>query len=136
MTTGGYSGGSLERPALRRPIVDVEEGLVDVIVIYKLDRLTRSLADFIRLIDVLGANGTTFTSVTLAFDTRDTPGRLVVNILLTFAPFEREMIADPGPRQDAPAQACRSMDRGDSAIRLLAPGQESISQSRGSGDRT
>lgn len=91
---GGYSGGSLIRPALQQLIADVEEGLVDVIVIYKLDRLTRSLADFIRLIDVFEANGVTFVSVTQSFDTQDTMGRLVLNVLLTFAQFEREMIAD------------------------------------------
>lgn len=91
---GGYSGGNLERPALRQLLADVENGHIDVIVIYKLDRLTRSLADFIRLIDLLEQYGVTFVSVTQAFDTQDSMGRLVLNILLTFAQFEREMLAD------------------------------------------
>lgn len=91
---GGFSGGSLVRPALRQLLADVEDGLVDVVVIYKLDRLTRSLADFVRLIDVFEASGVVFVSVTQSFDTRDSMGRLVLNVLLTFAQFERELIAD------------------------------------------
>lgn len=91
---GGYSGGTLNRPNLSRLLTAVEQGLIDVIVIYKLDRLTRSLSDFIRLIDLLDQYEVTFVSVTQAFDTQDSMGRLVLNILLTFAQFEREMLAD------------------------------------------
>lgn len=91
---GGYSGGNLNRPALSELLTAVEQGLVDVIVIYKLDRLTRSLSDFIRLIDLLDQYEVTFVSVTQSFDTQDSMGRLVLNILLTFAQFEREMLAD------------------------------------------
>jgi site-specific DNA recombinase len=91
---GGYTGGNLNRPSLSRLLSAVEQGLVDVIVIYKLDRLTRSLSDFIRLIDLLDQYEVTFVSVTQAFDTQDSMGRLVLNILLTFAQFEREMLAD------------------------------------------
>ncbi|MBB4101482.1 recombinase family protein [Sphingomonas kyeonggiensis] len=90
----GYSGGNLNRPNLTRLLCAVEQGLVDVIVIYKLDRLTRSLSDFIRLIDLLDQYEVTFVSVTQSFDTQDSLGRLVLNILLTFAQFEREMISD------------------------------------------
>lgn len=91
---GGYTGGNLNRPSLSRLLSAVEQGLVDVVVIYKLDRLTRSLSDFIRLIDLLDQYEVTFVSVTQAFDTQDSMGRLVLNILLTFAQFEREMLAD------------------------------------------
>jgi DNA invertase Pin-like site-specific DNA recombinase len=91
---GGYSGGSLERPALQRLIADVEAGRVDNIVIYKIDRLTRSLTDFVRLIDVLDRYGASFVSVTQTFDTSDSMGRLVLNVLLTFAQFERELMSD------------------------------------------
>ena len=91
---GGYSGGTLNRPNLSRLLTTVEQGLIDVIVIYKLDRLTRSLSDFIRLIDLLDQYEVTFVSVTQSFDTQDSMGRLVLNILLTFAQFEREMLAD------------------------------------------
>ncbi len=91
---GGFSGSSLVRPALQRLIADVERGMIDVVVIYKLDRLTRSLADFIRLIDLLERYDVTFVSVTQSFDTQDSMGRLVLNILLTFAQFEREMLID------------------------------------------
>jgi site-specific DNA recombinase len=91
---GGYSGGTLERPALRQLIADVEAGCVDVILIYKIDRLTRSLLDFVRLIEVLDRYGASFVSVTQAFDTSDSMGRLVLNVLLTFAQFERELMSD------------------------------------------
>lgn len=88
---GGYSGGSLDRPALTRLLGDVHAGKIDVIVVYKIDRLTRSLGDFVRVMERVPAS---FVSVTQAFDTSDTMGRLILNILLTFAQFEREMVTD------------------------------------------
>lgn len=91
---GGFGGGNLDRPGLIKLLGAVEQGLVDVIVIYKLDRLTRSLSDFIRLIDLFDQYEVTFVSVTQSFDTKDSLGRLVLNILLTFAQFEREMLSD------------------------------------------
>jgi DNA invertase Pin-like site-specific DNA recombinase len=91
---GGYSGGTMERPALQRLIADIEAARVDMIVIYKVDRLTRSLLDFVRLIDVLERHHAGFVSVTQAFDTSDSMGRLVLNVLLTFAQFERELMSD------------------------------------------
>jgi DNA invertase Pin-like site-specific DNA recombinase len=91
---GGYSGGTLERPALKRLMEDVQAGRVDIVVIYKIDRLTRSLLDFVRLVDVLEENGASFVSVTQAFDTSDSMGRLILNVLLTFAQFERELMSD------------------------------------------
>ena len=91
---GGFSGGSLERPALRRLIDDIEAGRIDIVVIYKVDRLSRSLTDFVRLMDVLDKYGASFVSVTQTFDTSDSMGRLVLNILLTFAQFERELSSE------------------------------------------
>jgi hypothetical protein len=90
----GFSGGNLERPALHRLLTDAREGRVDAIVFYKIDRLTRSLADFVRLMDAFQHFDISFVSVTQAFDTSDSMGRMVLNILLTFAQFEREMMGD------------------------------------------
>jgi site-specific DNA recombinase len=90
----GQSGGTLSRPALQRLLRDIECGEIDVVVIYKIDRLTRSLADFVRLVEVFDRYNVKFVSVTQTFDTSDSMGRLVLNILLTFAQFERELIAD------------------------------------------
>lgn len=90
----GYSGATLNRPALQELLADVENGLVDVILIYKLDRLTRSLRDFVRLLDLFEEYNVVFVAITQNFDTDDSMGRLILNILLTFAQFEREMLAD------------------------------------------
>lgn len=90
----GQSGASLHRPALQELLRDVEAGEIDIVVVYKIDRLTRSLADFIRLIGVLDHCHVKFVSVTQSFDTSDSMGRLLLNILLTFAQFERELLAD------------------------------------------
>ena len=91
---GGISGGTLERPALLALLADVDQGLVDMIVVYKIDRLTRSLADFAKLIDRLEAKGCSFVSVTQAFNTSSSMGRLTLNVLLSFAQFEREVTAE------------------------------------------
>src|SRR3954451_4759738 len=87
---GGFSGGTLERPALKRLMGDIEAGRVDMVVIYKIDRLSRSLTDFVRLIDMLDKYDVGFVSFTQTFDTSDSMGRMVLNILLTFSQFERE----------------------------------------------
>lgn len=91
---GGYSGGTLERPALQRLIQDVESGKVQCIVVYKIDRLSRSLLDFTRLIDLFERHGASFVSVTQQFNTTTSMGRLTLNILLSFAQFEREIIGE------------------------------------------
>ena len=91
---GGWSGGTLDRPALKQLLIDVEEGLIDVIVVYKIDRLSRSLMDFARLVEVLDRNNVTFVSVTQSFNTTTSMGRLTLNILLSFAQFEREVIGE------------------------------------------
>jgi DNA invertase Pin-like site-specific DNA recombinase len=91
---GGFSGGTLDRPALKRLIADIEAGLIDVIVVYKIDRLSRSLMDFARLVEVFDRNNVTFVSVTQSFNTTTTMGRRTLNILLSFAQFEREVIGE------------------------------------------
>ena len=91
---GGLSGGTLERPALQRLLADVAAGKVDIIVIYKLDRLTRSLLDFAKLVEALDQAGTSFVSVTQSFNTTTSMGRLTLNMLLSFAQFEREVTAE------------------------------------------
>jgi DNA invertase Pin-like site-specific DNA recombinase len=91
---GGFSGGTLDRPALKQLLSDIEAGLIDVIVVYKIDRLSRSLMDFARLVEVFDRNNVTFVSVTQAFNTTTSMGRLTLNILLSFAQFEREVIGE------------------------------------------
>ncbi|WP_075220685.1 recombinase family protein [Acuticoccus yangtzensis] len=91
---GGFSGGTLERPGLQALIADIEDGLVDVVIVYKIDRLSRSLADFAKLVEVFDRNGVTFVSVTQSFNTTTSMGRLTLNILLSFAQFEREVTAE------------------------------------------
>lgn len=88
------SGGTLDRPALQELLADIEAGLLDIVVIYKLDRLSRSLLDFVRLMAVFDRNSVSFVCVTQNFDTGDSLGRLIMNVLLTFAQFERELSGD------------------------------------------
>lgn len=88
---GGFSGGSLQRPALKRLLEDVKDGRVDTIVVYKVDRLTRSLADFAKIVEILDQHGACFVSVTQQFNTTTSMGRLTLNVLLSFAQFEREV---------------------------------------------
>ncbi len=91
---GGFSGGNVERPALKRLIADIEAGLVKVIVVYKVDRLTRSLADFAKLVELFDTMGVSFVSVTQQFNTTTSMGRLTLNVLLSFAQFEREVTGE------------------------------------------
>jgi len=91
---GGFSGGTLDRPGLKALLEDVEAGLVDVIVVYKIDRLSRSLMDFAKLVEAFDRNNVTFVSVTQAFNTTTSMGRLTLNILLSFAQFEREVTGE------------------------------------------
>jgi site-specific DNA recombinase len=91
---GGVSGGTLERPALKRLLADIERGQVDVVVVYKIDRLSRSLMDFAKLVEVFERRNVTFVSVTQSFNTTTSMGRLTLNILLSFAQFEREVIGE------------------------------------------
>jgi site-specific DNA recombinase len=91
---GGYSGGSTDRPALQRLLADVQAGKIDVIVVYKVDRLTRSLADFAKLVELFDGHGVSFVSVTQQFNTTTSMGRLTLNVLLSFAQFEREVTSE------------------------------------------
>ena len=91
---GGFSGGTLERPALQQLLADIEDSRVDVIVVYKIDRLSRSLMDFAKLVEVFDRKDVTFVSVTQAFNTTTSMGRLTLNILLSFAQFERELTGE------------------------------------------
>jgi len=91
---GGYSGGSMERPALQQLMADIREGSLDVVVVYKVDRLTRSLADFARMVELFDAQRVSFVAVTQQFNTTTSMGRLTLNVLLSFAQFEREVIGE------------------------------------------
>jgi site-specific DNA recombinase len=91
---GGYSGGTMDRPALQRLLEDVEANRVNIIVVYKVDRLTRSLSDFAKIVEALDARGVSFVSVTQQFNTTSSMGRLTLNILLSFAQFEREVTGE------------------------------------------
>jgi len=90
---GGISGGTMERPALKRLLQDISEGRIDVVVVYKIDRLTRSLTDFARIVEIFDKAGASFVSVTQQFNTTTSMGRLTLNVLLSFAQFEREVTA-------------------------------------------
>jgi len=91
---GGFSGGTLERPALKQLLAAVKAGKIDVIVVYKIDRLSRSMLDFLNLVELFARYGVTFVSVTQSFNTKDAMGRMALNILVTFAQFERELIGE------------------------------------------
>lgn len=91
---GGFSGGSMERPGLKRLLADIHAGLIDIIVVYKVDRLTRSLTDFAKMVDAFDAKGVSFVSVTQSFNTTSSMGRLTLNVLLSFAQFEREVTGE------------------------------------------
>ena len=91
---GGISGGTLERPGIQRLLRHIKDGKVDVVVVYKIDRLTRSLMDFSKLVEVFDGHSVSFVSVTQQFNTTTSMGRLTLNVLLSFAQFEREVTAE------------------------------------------
>src|SRR6202047_1622250 len=91
---GGFSGGAMERPALRQLLAHIREGLIDVVVVYKVDRLTRALADFARMVELFDNQSVSFVAVTQQFNTTTSMGRLTLNVLLSFAQFEREVIGE------------------------------------------
>ena len=91
---GGFSGGNMERPALKRLLADIERGLVDCVVVYKVDRLTRALTDFAKLVELFDTHSVTFVSVTQSFNTTTSMGRLTLNVLLSFAQYERELTGE------------------------------------------
>src|ERR1700745_1244950 len=91
---GGFSGATMARPALQRLLADITAGRVDTVVVYKIDRLTRALADFAKIVEILDGRGASFVSVTQQFNTTPSMGRLTLNVLLSFAQFEREVIGE------------------------------------------
>jgi site-specific DNA recombinase len=91
---GGFSGGSMARPALQRLLADIQQKLVDVVVVYKVDRLTRSLTDFAKMVEAFDQHGVSFVAVTQQFNTTTSMGRLTLNVLLSFAQFEREVTGE------------------------------------------
>jgi site-specific DNA recombinase len=91
---GAFSGASLDRPALQQLLADVRVCKIDIVLVYKVDRLTRSLADFAKLIELFDTHGVSFVSVTQSFNTSSSMGRLTLNVLLSFAQFERELIGE------------------------------------------
>jgi site-specific DNA recombinase len=91
---GGYTGANMDRPALKRLLADIQSGVANCVVVYKVDRLSRSLLDFARIMDILDKHNATFVSVTQQFNTTSSMGRLTLNVLLSFAQFEREMISE------------------------------------------
>jgi site-specific DNA recombinase len=91
---GGFSGGTMERPGLKQLLIDIEAGLIDVVVVYKVDRLSRALSDFAKMVEVFDEHGVSFVSVTQQFNTTTSMGRLTLNVLLSFAQFEREVTGE------------------------------------------
>ena len=91
---GGFSGGKLERPALQTLLADIRAARIEIVVVYKVDRLTRSLADFARLVEIFDTQGVSFVSVTQQFNTTSSMGRLTLNVLLSFAQFERDVTGE------------------------------------------
>jgi site-specific DNA recombinase len=91
---GGFSGGNMERPALQGLLADIRAGRIDIVIVYKVDRLTRSLADFARLVELFDAEAVSFVSVTQQFNTTSSMGRLTLNVLLSFAQFERDVTGE------------------------------------------
>ena len=128
---GGFSGGSMERPGLRQLLEEVKAGKIDVIVVYKVDRLTRSLADFAKIVEVLDARGASFVSVTQAFNTTTSMGRLTLNVLLSFAQFEREVTSERIRDKIAASKKKGLWMGGPGAARLPGRGPEA----RGGGGR-
>jgi site-specific DNA recombinase len=116
---GGYSGGTMERPALQRLLTDIDANRIDVVVVYKVGRLTRALSDFAKLVEVFDRREVSFVSITQQFNTTTSMGRLTLNILLSFAQFERELIGErvrdrsqpPGRRACGWVARCRSRNR-------------------------
>jgi hypothetical protein len=102
---GGFSGGNIERPALQQLLADIRAGRIDIVIVYKVDRLTRSLADFARLVEIFDKEGVSFVSVTQQFNTTSSMGRLTLNVLLSFAQFERESPANAFATRSPPRNA-------------------------------
>ena len=131
---GGFSGGTTERPALQRLIADIKAGKIDNVVVYKVDRLTRSLGDFAKIVEVFDRHRVSFVSITQSFNTTTSMGRLTLNMLLSFAQFEREVTGERIPRQDRSIQAEGHVDGRTAATRICGAGQKAGDRPRGGGD--
>jgi DNA invertase Pin-like site-specific DNA recombinase len=107
---GGLSGGNMERPALRRLLADIGEHLIDVVVVYKVHRLTRSLADFAKIVELFDVRGVSFVAVTQQFNTTTSMGRLTLNVLLSFRPVRAGSNRRENPRQDRSIEKERDVD--------------------------
>jgi len=121
---GGLSGGSMDRPALRTLLHDIESGRIDTVVVYKVDRLTRSLSDFAKIVDIFDARRVSFVSVTQQFNTVTSMGRLTLNMLLSFAQFEREVTSERIRDKIAGSRKKRHVDGRATAARLRCTGQK------------
>ena len=130
---GGFSGGTMERPALRRLLADVADGRIDIVVVYKVDRLTRALADFAKLVELFDGKGVSFVSVTQSFNTTSSMGRLTLNVLLSFAQFEREVTGERIRDKIAASKKKGLMDGRHGAARL--PGGRAQAAGRRGGGR-
>jgi DNA invertase Pin-like site-specific DNA recombinase len=115
---GGLSGGTMERPALQRLLADVDQGVIDVVVVYKVDRLTRSLTDFAKMVEVFDAHEVSFVAVTQQFNTTTSMGRLTLNVLLSFASVRARGDGRADPRQDRRLQAEGHVDGWSGPARL------------------
>src|SRR5271163_96890 len=132
---GGFSGGTMERPALKALLEHVKEKRIDVVVVYKVDRLTWSLADFAKIVEIFDAQGVSFVSVTQAFNTTSSMGRLTLNVLLSFAQFEREVTGERIRDQDRRLEEEGHVDGRTARARLRREGSQAHRQRTGSGDR-
>ena len=121
---GGFSGGSMDRPGLRQLLADVAAGGIDVVVVYKVDRLTRALADFARIVAIFDAAGVSFVSVTQAFNTTSSMGRLTLNVLLVLRAVRTRGHRRAGPRQDRRLQGEGHVDGWRGADRLSRRGAQ------------
>jgi site-specific DNA recombinase len=121
---GAFSGASLERPALQQLLADVRADKVDIVLVYKVDRLTRSLADFAKLIELFDAHGVSFVSVTQSFNTSSSMGRLTLNVLLSLCPVRTRADRGAGARQDRGLQAQRPLGRRPGPAWLCGRGKE------------
>ena len=134
-TTAAFSGASLDRPALQNLLADVRAGKIDIVVVYKVDRLTRSLADFAKLVELFDQHAVSFVSVTQSFNTTSSMGRLTLNVLLSFAQFEREVIGERVRDKIAASKRKGIWVGGPGSARLSQRRQEARDRARGGRDR-
>src|ERR1019366_8575845 len=132
---GGFSGAGMERPGLQQLLSNIREGLVDTVVVYKVDRLTRSFTDFARMVELFDTKGVSFVAITQQFNTTTSMGRLTLNVLLSFAQFECEVIGERIRDKGRRLQAQGHLDGRRAAARLRRPRAQAGGQPRRSRDR-